>query len=262
MVLSASAGCREDTRVLRIDGSPGVAPLVMALVEAHREAGGDSIALASGLGSRARLDSLQSGAIDIAMASHGLDSADLARRGLVAHEIGRTAVVFAVNASVTIGNLRPAEICDVYSGRKPAWQLFAGEPAEIVPLMRPADEVDAEVALAAVGCLQGLTFGGRVAVHERADDMARAIEETPGAIGLTSMPYVMHADGAMRALALDGTGPTAENVASGRYALTRRAFLVTHAAPAPAVAGFLAFIRSADGQRVIRESGAVPPPGG
>lgn len=261
-----ASACNQERAVIRIDGSPGVAPLIEALAREHMMLTTDSVALAAGLGSRARLEAVQRGSIDIAMASHGVDSADLRERGLVAHEVARTAVVFAVNASVPVTGLAREQLCDIYSGRKPAWQLFGAPAGAIVPFMRPADEVDAEVALEEIECLRGLQYGGHVSIRERADEMAQAIVATPGAIGLTSMTYVQQSGvgvgvgvgGRMRALALDGVAPTAENVAAGRYPLTRRAMLVTKGSPSRAVRSFLMFVQSGDGANVIRANGATP----
>ena len=44
----------------------------------------------------ARLNAVEEGRIDIAMASHGLDEADLEKRALTTLAIAKTAVVFAV----------------------------------------------------------------------------------------------------------------------------------------------------------------------
>ena len=260
LIVLATLGCDRADSPIRINGSPGVAPLVSALVDEYRTRNpAAAIDFATGLGSSARIQAVQDGTIDIAMASHGVDSADIARRGLVAHEIARTAVVFAVNRSVDVTGLLREEVCDIYSGRKPAWQLFGGAPGAIVPFMRPAEEVDAEVALAAIECLRGLEYGGYVTVRERADEMAESIASTPGALGLTSMTYVQQSGGPIHALALDSVAPSAENVTSGAYALTRRAILVTRADASATVDSLLAFIRGEAGARVIAANGGVPP---
>ncbi|MEX2178962.1 MAG: substrate-binding domain-containing protein [Gemmatimonadaceae bacterium] len=252
-------GGGEERQLVRIDGSPGVAPLVLALADEYRSsAGAASVHVATGLGASARSRAVADRTVDIAMASHGVNPDEIQRLGLAAHEIARTAVVFAVNASVSVTNLAREQICDIYSGRTRAWQLVGGAPGGIVPFMRPATEVDAEVALEHLECLRGLQVPAHVRVHERADEMAEALASTPGAIGVTSMTYVRQSGGRIRAIALAGVAPTPENVASGVYALTRRAMLVTKAAPSPAVDAFLAFIRSEAGARVIRDNGAVP----
>ena len=264
--LCVTAACDVGRGFIRIDGSPGVAPLIEALAREHMMLTTYSVTMGAGLGSRARLDAVQQGSIDIAMASHGVDSSDLRERGLVAHEVARTAVVFAVNASVPVTSLSREQLCDIYSGRKPAWQLFGAPAGAIAPFMRPANEVDAEVALEGIACLRGLKYGGYVSIRERADEMAQAIATTTGAIGLTSMTYVQQSGvgvggvGRMRALALDGVAPTAENVATGSYPLTRRAMLVTKASPSRTVRSFLMFVRSGDGAHVIRANGAAPAP--
>ena len=42
---------------------------------------------------------------------------------------------------------------------------------------------------------------------------------------MTSLPFVEQSGGRMRALSLGGVAPSAENVRSGAYALTRRSLL-------------------------------------
>ena len=92
-------------------------------------------------------------------------------------------------------------------------------------------------------------FGGRV---------AKALAETPGAIGMTSATVVGQSQGQLKALALNGIEPSEANLESGRYRLTRDAFLVTRNAPAPRVKAFIDFVRSPGGAAVIRANGALP----
>jgi phosphate transport system substrate-binding protein len=233
--------------------------LVSALVADYRARNPrDSIAMGAGLGSSARLQAVADGQIDIAMASHGVVADDLRRRGLEAHEIARTAVVFAVQSSVPVPGLTRQQVCDIFTGTVTNWRDLGGPDLPVVPRMRPAAEVDAEVVVAGIACLRGLRYGLMVQMIERPDDMASALSATPGAIGVTSQTYVELSGASIRSLALDGVSPQAGNVASGEYSLTRRAILVTKAPSAGAVARFLAYTRSADGERVIRASGAVP----
>ena len=256
LAVLASASCVRHPE-LRIDGSPGVAPLVAALAEAYREANPRApVRMASGLGSSARSRALLDDRIDIAMASHGIDTAALRGRGITAHEIARTAVVFAVHGDVARTDVSSAVVCDIYAGRVGGW----ADGLRISPLMRPANEVDAEVALATIPCLKDVTYAASVRLIERADDMAAELAARRGAFGLTSLPYVRRGNHRIRAVALNGVEPTEENVRSGRYPMTRRAILLVREPASPAAARFLAFARSERGQRVLRASGAVPTP--
>lgn len=242
-----------------IDGSTGVAPLATALAKAFQARNpGVSVDLGGGLGTKARIESLAQGKIDIALASHGLDLAAISRQGMTAHEVARAAVVFAVNAGVPIDNLSAQQICDVYSGQTANWKALGGPDLAIAARTRPDSEVDAEVVRGGIQCLKSLRKPDAVKVMPRAGDMAKELAATPGAIGMTSMTVVEQSQGRVRFLAIDGVSPSAENVERKRYGLVREAFFVTKSPPAPAVGRFLEFARSPEGSEVIRANGAIP----
>lgn len=260
LVIIALAACAPPSQLVRVDGSAGVAPLVSALADAWRRAGArDSLHIATGLGSSARADALLEGRIHLAMASHGVDTAALARRGIVVHEMARTPVMFAVNAGVPVRAITGEQACGILAGRIVNWRELGGPDLPIVPAMRPPDEVDAEVMLAALPCLRATTLASAVRVVARPDSMAALLARTPGAFGLTSATFVNAGGGRIHALALDGVAATAANVSAGRTP-ARSSYLLTTQAPLSAVRRFLAWVRSAEGRRVIEQSGGVPVP--
>ncbi len=242
-----------------VDGSTGVMPLVAALAKAYQERyPGATVEIGQGLGTKARLQALEEGKIDIALASHGLVVEDLARRGMAVHEIAKVAVVFGVNASVPVTNVTDPQICDVYAGRITNWKELGGPDIAIAPRTRPDSEVDAEVVRGKLACLKDLQMPQGVKVMPRSGDMATELAASVGAIGMTTTTVVEQSRGQIRALSLNGVIPSAENVGRKAYALTRDSFLVTKAAAAPAVSRFVEFIRSAAGAVVIGANGAVP----
>ena len=256
--LAAPVHAQSQERIV-IDGSTGVAPLVAALATAYREKNpGATVEIGKGMGTKARIKALAEGKIDIAMASHGLVAGDLMRQGMAVHEFAKVAVVFGVNATVPVTGLADTEICDIYSGKRANWKDLGGSDLPIAPRTRPDSEVDAEVARARIGCLAQLQMPAAVLVMPKAGDMARELTRTAGAIGMTTTTVVAQSQARVRPLTLNGVEPSAENVRSGAYRLTRDSFLVTQASAAPAVARFLEFVRSPEGQRVISANGAVP----
>lgn len=243
---------------IRVDGSAGVMPLVAALAREYRvHEPAIGIELGAGMGTRARVDALSRGVIDVAVASHGIARDELAAQGIVVHEVARVAVVFGVHTSVTLASLTPAQICDVYSGAVANWRLLGGPELPIAARARPRGEVDADVVLAGIGCF-GRSLGTTAVVVEKPDEMAAVLAGTPGAIGMTSMPFVQQSGGRIRALSLAGIAPSAESVRRGEYPLVRASYLLTRGAPAPEVARFLAFVRGPAGARVIEANGGVP----
>lgn len=249
----------QSAETIVIDGSTGVTPLVAALAKAYREQHpATTVEIGKGLGTKARIQALSDGKIDIAMASHGLDVADIQRQGMAVYEIGKVAVAFGVHASVSASNLSDRQICDIYSGKATNWKELGGSDLVVVPLTRPDSEVDTEVVRDRIGCLKNLKMVETVKVMPKAGEMATELAATAGAIGMTSMTVVEQSQGRIKPLSLGGIMPTMDNVKNKTYALTRDSFLVTKASPSPAVARFLEFVRSSAGEKVIIANGAVP----
>lgn len=244
---------------ITIDGSTGVMPLAAALSRAYQERyTGASFELGKGLGTKARLEALAEGRIDIALASHGIDAADLARRGMAAHEVARTAVVFGVNSSVKVAGLSAQQICDVYAGKVADWKTLGGPQLPIAARTRPDSEVDAEVARSGIACMKDLRMSEGVKLMPRSGDMARELAGTAGAIGMTTMTVVEQSGGAIVPLSIDSVMPSAANVERRVYPLLREAYLVVKLPPSAAVSRFVEFVKSDDGARVIRANGALP----
>ena len=244
---------------LVIDGSTGVMPLVAALAKAYQARHPDTVVeLGKGLGTKARIQALEDGTINIALASHGLDVDELTRRGLAVHEIAKVAVVFGVNASVPVTSITDAQICDVFAGRLTSWKELGGPELPIAARTRPDSEVDTEVVRAKITCLKDLKMPDGVRVMAGSGDMAKELAATAGAVGMTTTTVVEQSRGQIRAVSLNGVVPSMENVVRKTYTLTRDSFLVTKATPPAAVARFIEFVRSPGGTEVIVANGAVP----
>ena len=242
-----------------LDGSSGMLPLAKALASAYQQRSPDpQVEIGKGLGTGARLQALAEGKIQIALASHGIKPEDVQKGNLKIIEVAKGAIVFAVNASVPINNITESQICDVYSGKIKNWQPLGGSDNSVTVLTRPPTEVDPEVIRAKVGCFKELKETEAAKVMARGGDMAKALAETPHALGMTSMTVVEQSAGKMKALTLNGTAPTAENVKSGRYFLTRDFLFVIKGEPSGPVKRFLDFVLSPEGDRVIQANGAVP----
>jgi phosphate transport system substrate-binding protein len=173
------------------------------------------------------------------------------------HEIAKIPVVFAVNATVPLKALSESQVCGIYSRQLVNWNQLGGPDLPVAPRTRPDTEVDAEVVRARVPCLKDLQMAESVRSMPKAADMAKELAATAGAIGMTTMTVVEQSEARIRPLALNAVEPNAMNVRSGAYPLTRDSFLITRERPAPAVARFLAFVRSAEGAAVVAANGAI-----
>jgi phosphate transport system substrate-binding protein len=261
LIMAATAVSAE--AILKVDGSTGAMPLVAALAKAYEAKTPNlKFEIGKGLGSKARIEALNSGRIDLAVASHGLNVDDLVRKGMIVDEIARTPVVFGVNASVPVANLLLSQICAIYSGDVTNWKSVGGPDLAVAARTRPDSEVDAEVVRSGIKCLKTLKMPETVKVMQRGGDMAKELAATTGAIGMTTTTVVEQSGGKIKSLSVDGVAPTASNVNAGNYRMAREVYLVTNGNASPATRAFLAFVKSADGAKVIEANRAIPRVGG
>ena len=241
---------------IMIDGSTGTAALVTALGNAFTAKHGVVVEVGKGLSPKERLEALSAGKIDIAMASRGVNAHEITPKGMTAHRVAMKPVVFAVHETVRAADLTDAQICVIYETPGRNWKDFGGSDLAVAPLARPDGVVDVEVVRGGIGCFKALKLPASVRVLERAGDMATALAETPGAIGMTSTTVVEHSKGKIKALALNGIAPNEGNVAAGRYRLERDVFLVIKNAPSPQVTALIDFVSGPEGAAVIKANGA------
>jgi len=256
------AGCASESDstsvVVRIDGSNGVRPLIVAMADAYQKQYPNRlVSVGEGMSSSDRLPALQSDSIQIIMASHGLDVPRLEMDGYEVYRFAQMPVVMGVHKSVSVDALDGASLCSIYAGRVRNWSELGGADLPIRPLARPAAEVDMEVLMERVPCFGVIQIDSTVVTHESSGDLARALARTEGGIGMTTLTRVEQSEGAIRAMAFNGQEPSVPNMKSGAYNLLRDAFLVVSPGASPEVLHFLEFV-AGDGADVLREQGALP----
>ena len=246
------------TERIVIDGSTGGLALAAALAKAFQERNpGVTVELGKGLGTKARIQALAEGKIDIALASHGLNISEISRQGMAVYEIANVAVVFGVNASVPVTNLTDQRLCDVYAGKTSNWKVLGGPEMDIAVRTRPDSEVDTEVVRDHIACLKDLKMPEAVKVMPTSGNMATELAAAVGAIGMTTMTVVEQSGGKIKALSINGINPSAQNVERKTHRLVRESFFVIKIPASPAVARFLDFTRSPAGHTVITANGAI-----
>ena len=245
--------------MLKVDGSTGAMPLVAALAKAHEAKTPNlKIEIGKGLGTKARIEALNAGSIDIAVASHGLKIDDLVKQGMIVDEIARSPVVFGVNSSVPVTSLSQAQICAIYSGALTNWRAAGGPDLAVAVRTRPESEVDTEVVRDGIGCLKTLKIPEEIKIMQRGGDMAKELATQIGAIGMTTTTVAEQSGGKIKALSLDGVAPTEANVTAGSYRLIREVFLVLRANASQETKAFAAFVKSTNGAEIIKANGAIP----
>ncbi|WP_342768044.1 substrate-binding domain-containing protein [Thalassotalea euphylliae] len=259
LAFASFAAHSKNNGAIVIDGSTGVKPLVEALAKHYLErANAPNIQIGKGLNPKKRIAALTSNKIDIAMASHGFDHSQLAKLNLRMHPFAKVAVVMGVNHTVKVDSISEQQLCAIYSGSVTNWQQLGGADIAIAPFIRPANEVDTEVFLAKLPCFAQLTLAKNVQIKKKSGQMARAIANKRGAIGMTTLVRVSQSDNKIAPIGTNGIFPTTDNVLNKTYGLTRNLYLITSDKPKERVQSFLRFVRSEQGAAIIKANHAVP----
>ncbi len=208
------------------------------------------------LGTPGGLKALSERAIDIAVIGRSLKTEEQAR-GAVETGCMTTALVFASSHPAPPG-LAKADLPGIYASPSPVWP--DGRPLKVLLRSRAGSEnaylianvPGMEAALDAAYKHSGIPIA--TTDQENADLALRAANS----FAIMSLLQIRAERLNLRTIKLDGVPPTAETVADKTYPLTMRICIVIPASPTPAAAKFLAHLRSASGEALMRAFG-VPP---
>lgn len=94
----------------------------------------------------------------------------------------------------------------------------------------------------------------QAAITNSTSVMMTSVKGDPGAIGYISLGSL---DDTVKALKIDGTEASVENVKNGSYTIARPFNIVTTDELSPAAQDFVDFIMSSDGQSIVEENGYI-----
>lgn len=86
------------------------------------------------------------------------------------------------------------------------------------------------------------------------DEVSSKVEVDPFAIGYTSLGSV---NDQVKALKVDGSEATEENVKAGTYQISRNLLIATNGEPTDLAADFIRFMQSTQGQQIVADTGFI-----
>lgn len=179
--------------------------------------------------------------------------------GLAVLPYAKTAVVIGVHPTVLEDGVTFEDLLQIYRGTKSRWK----DGREIIVLTREPGDSSLEVLGREIP-----GFEAAYAESQRAkrwttlytdQEMQKVLARTPYAIGLSDLGAIIVEKLPIKALSVNGVPPTPENVRLGRYPLVKTLSFVFFESALPAGAkAFLEFVRSRQGQKILREKGYLP----
>jgi len=210
----------------------------------------------SDVGSAAGMRLAATGEVDLATSSAPPPPELRDKVGLVPVGVSGTGVI--VNAANPVTTLTRTQVRDIFSGAVADWSDVGGNREKIIVVIR-------ESTSALRSNFDAYFFDGKPAYPSTAlelnsgTDIVAAVSARTGVISMVTLTEKIRSDQHVRFLSLDGVAPTKKNLQSGAYPVLRPLYLVRNAQQiTPAIAAFLDFVRSPEGQRII-ESITSPP---
>jgi len=258
-----ATGCVDEggRESLVITGSTTVLPAVERCAEVFNQAQ-DSIGVQVSSGGSGRgIQDVASGLADIGMASREVKESEVGQFGdhFVEHLIGYDAIAVVVSKEVYdagVTALTSEEVSKIYSGEIYNWKAVGGLDEPILPVARvPGSGTGDTFNEMIMGSSRAETEGVEVNAMENAE-IKTLIVQSDKAIGYLGIGYAKTGD--LRAVALDGVVPSAENVKNRSYKLSRPLYLYTWNGTSDSEAEFINFVLGPEGQRIMEEEGFFP----
>ena len=214
--------------------------------------------------SREAIRSLFAAECDLAVISRELRpeerrSATLGRLDLEGYRFARNAVVVVVNPSNPVENLALEDLRHIYKGEVTDWGALGGTPRPVVPVVQPpGSDITEFFSEQALG---GEDIRARTIAARSDSGVVEAVARDPGAIGYVSLGTRTTGVKVARVATLRGLPywkPDLEAIYKGDYPLTRFFNLYVRASGPKLSNGFITYITSIDGQRIVKDEGLVP----
>ncbi|WP_158219748.1 substrate-binding domain-containing protein [Ideonella sp. A 288] len=254
------AAARSDEVVVPGSGNPE--QVLRVLADAfHRSQPAHRVVIPGSTGTAGALRAIQEGTAVLGRIGRPLTD-DERSRGLVFVPIGRDPVAFVGGAGVGLRGLTRAQVVDIYAGKYANWQELGGRPGPIRAIGREPTDTSRQSIQRVIEPFSTIVFGEHVKVVHLDPQMLDLLDRFPGSLGFINRSALAAARTRLVPLALDGVEPSPQNVGAGRYPLWLEfGFVHRRGLRSPAAEAFVAYVRSSEGVRLLREMGVLAAPG-
>jgi phosphate transport system substrate-binding protein len=241
-----------------IKGSTTVLPIAQAALEAYMKKNpGVQISLSGG-GSGEGIKALIDKTTDIATSSREIKKEEVTlaeTKGVkpVTHVVAYDAIIPVVHPKNKVTNLSIDQLSQIYQGKITNWKEVGGADLKIVVISRDSSSGTFESWDHFIMKKAKVTPQAQMLASNGA--IVTAVSKNRYAIGYLGMGYV---NKSLKPLPVDGVKASVETALSKKYPLSRELYMYTDGEPTGEVAKFIAFVKSADGQKIVAKEGFVP----
>ncbi len=257
MLLAGSLPAAAATTVV-IKGSTTVLPIAQTNLEAYMKAHpGVNISLSGG-GSGEGIKAMIDGSTDIATSSREIKDNEMARakgKGVspVEHVVAIDAIVPIVHPSNKVKGLTLDQLSQIYQGKITNWKEVGGDNLAIVVISRDSSSGTYESWGHLV--LNGAKVTPKSQLQASNGAVVQTVSKNRYAIGYIGLGYLNRS---VKSLAVNGIQGSKETVLAKAYPVARPLYMYTNGQPKGDVAGFIRYVLSPAGQKLVEKDGFVP----
>ena len=243
-----------------IDGSTTVGPIAKSFADFYKETNPDVNITISESGSGNGVKSLMNGVCNIANLSRFMKASEFKScvdKGVlpVAHVVAYDGLAVIVNPENKVSALTLQQVSDIYQGKITNWKELGGDDMKIVIVSRDTNSGTYETFNELVLQKKPVT---KEAEYVGSNGQARTrVNSTKGAIAYVGLGF---ADSTVKPLSIDGILPSAKNISTGKYPISRPLFMFTNGYPKMGgnIYNFTTLHLSKEGREIISDLGFIP----
>ncbi|HOC60052.1 MAG TPA: phosphate ABC transporter substrate-binding protein [Smithellaceae bacterium] len=257
-MLYFAAGVSAAADSIVIKGSTTVLPVAQGTLEAFMKANPGVQMSLSGGGSGEGIKALIDKTADIATSSREIKpkEIELAKsKGVhpVAHIVAYDAIIPVVHPKNKVKNLTVDQLGQIYQGNITNWKELGGDDLKIVVISRDSSSGTFESWDHFVMKKAKVTPKAQMLASNGA--LVTAVAKNKYAIAYLGIGYL---NKSVKPLQVNGITASIQTAMSKEYPFSRELYMYTNGEPQNAVAKYLAFVKSTQGQKVVAKEGFVP----
>lgn len=251
---------------ITIKGSDTMVHLVTNWAEAFMKTNTNYQITVNGGGSGTGISALINGTTDIAASSREMKSKEMEEAKAAGNEpaenlVGLDGIAVVVNPENPINELTMAQLKDIFTGTKTNWKDFGGPDSPIGIYSRESSSGTYQFFQEHV--LSKENYAASAKLMPATSAIVEGCASEKSGIGYVGLGYAAEAGSKIKIIAVKADDaspavmPTEATVKDKTYAIARGLYLYTKTSSPEAVKSFLSFCLSADGQKILTETGYI-----
>ena len=255
-LLISGASFAADSIVIK--GSTTVLPVAQGTLEAFMKANPGVQMSLSGGGSGEGIKALIDKTTDIATSSREIKDKEIElakSKGVkpVAHVVAYDAIIPVVHPKNKVQNLTIDQLGQIYQGKITNWKEVGGDDLKIVVISRDSSSGTFESWDHFVMKKAKVTPKAQMLASNGA--LVTAVSKNKYAIAYLGIGYV---NKSVKPLQVNGITASLQTAMSKAYPFSRELYMYTDGEPHGSIAKYIAFVKSAEGQKIVAREGFVP----